>query len=674
MESRLDQEVKQQFDKLFKSVGGGMPWNEYEHSISQLGSVLPEVLGLDDVRVYCGTVVNFSMSIWVAKDQGIYFIGISAGLEKFTQISIRNALRKLASGGLIHRSTIDELERLLSMYALAFVMGHECGHITFGHIDREVTVVQRVGEISLKTTNLEEAHADMLGVMSMMTLKDAVYRMRDLSTEFTAVALLQLPILCVLNLLKRPDKPTKITGQIIRLIRPLQGIFKTARQPQEENENSRLIVRLLVSADMLMEVAPFLFSKKHFNDNKRMARKLLSLIVPAVSPQLDKFVGANVQQLADASKVLSDTVRPSFVEWFKKGLWLSSQAHRLRSELSTAETDPDRDESRDAAKASSNLAGFEFDSVRMQRFNKLFESVGGGIAGTTEYDRAIEVFAGTLANILGIQVKAIYCGILRNSTVNAFVVKDQGEYFIGISHGISSGVANSTGAALGKLALQKLVPHSAIEEMQRILGLYALVYAIGHECGHIALGHIDRELALVQMAGETSMSSTYLEEAQADMIGAFAMIAMKDGIYRMRDLTDESTAIGLLQLSVLCVMSEFRKATGKVKADSGYPHPISRLMLVGQVLTEIVSSLFDQDNYRENYQKAQELLNPIFEAVAPEMDVFLRANSEELGSATRSLFGLLKPLFDEWQTRGLWLVFDTPEFRAKVRSSESRPG
>ena len=98
-----------------------------------------------------------------------------------------------------------------------------------------------------------------------------------------------------------------------------------------------------------------------------------------------------------------------------------------------------------------------------------------------------------------------------------------------------------------------------VEELQRILNVYALAFLIGHECGHIVLGHIDRKLAHVQMLGETALSNTHLEEAHADMIGAFAIISMKKEIDRMTILTTEVTAVGLLQLPVLCVISELQR-------------------------------------------------------------------------------------------------------------------
>ena len=220
------------------------------------------------------------------------------------------------------------------------------------------------------------------------------------------------------------------------------------------------------------------------------------------------------------------------------------------------------------------------DQEMRQRFDKLFKFVGGALPEITEYEQGVGALAKGIAVALGMDEASIYCGIVFNLDVNAWVIKSQDIYFIGISAGLERRVSRSIGSALGKLSQEKWMIHrSTVEELQRILNVYALAFLIGHECGHIVLGHIDRKLAHVQMLGETALSNTHLEEAHADMIGAFAIISMKKEIDRMTILTTEVTAVGLLQLPVLCVISELTKAIATVKQKTGgYPGPVPRWM------------------------------------------------------------------------------------------------
>jgi hypothetical protein len=95
-------------------------------------------------------------------------------------------------------------------------------------------------------------------------------------------------------------------------------------------------------------------------------------------------------------------------------------------------------------------------------------------------------------------------------------------------------------------------------------------------------------------------------------------------------------------------------------------------MLVGQILTEIVPTFLDNDRRDDIKMEAQRLLTPILECVSPEMDTFFWANTRSLGEAARELHSMLQPLFDEWINKGLWLVWDTPEFRAHSASDEHR--
>jgi hypothetical protein len=49
-----------------------------------------------------------------------------------------------------------------------------------------------------------------------------------------------------------------------------------------------------------------------------------------------------------------------------------------------------------------------------------------------------------------------------------------------------------------------------------------------------------------------------------------------------------------------------------------------------------------------------------------EMQSYLVTDAKELGEATREVMAATKPALDEWLMRGLWLVWDTPEFKARI--------
>ena len=370
----------------------------------------------------------------------------------------------------------------------------------------------------------------------------------------------------------------------------IKSLFTTAT-PKPNNDGSEFhsIVRVMLVGDTLLEVVPTLFGKnKHLDVQRLFGQALLTPILNAVSPEMDTFIKANAHELGNIIRERPHMLRPSFEEWLKRGVWLVYGAADFQAKFSLDNPIPQSGNSSGATNRNSDDDQRDSIDEKQQRFNELFKGVGGGLSNSTEWERALGRVTTSLANILGVEVESIYCGIVLNDDVNAFVIKDRGAYFVGVSSGITSGVSSSIAAALGRLSQREVIPDSSIEELQGILNFYALALVLGHECGHIALGHIDRELANREMAGETALSNTYVEEAHADMVGAFAMIGLKRGICRMRSLTNESLAVGLLQLPVLCVISEFKKALDKVKKGSGYPHPVVRLMLVGQILTEVI--------------------------------------------------------------------------------------
>jgi hypothetical protein len=203
----------------------------------------------------------------------------------------------------------------------------------------------------------------------------------------------------------------------------------------------------------------------------------------------------------------------------------------------------------------------EFDPAQKMRrtFDRLFRPLGGGLSERTEYEQGISHLANGLADALGADGASIFCGIVRNFETNAWIVKEQDTVFIGISAGFERSVFLSIGAALKKLSSSKLIHHSAVEELQSILNMYAMGFVISHMIGHIVLGHLDKTPELIRWAGEASMSNTTLEEAHADMIGALGMISLKTFLDRVILLATMPTALGLLQLPVLCVLSELKR-------------------------------------------------------------------------------------------------------------------
>jgi hypothetical protein len=317
-------------------------------------------------------------------------------------------------------------------------------------------------------------------------------------------------------------------------------------------------------------------------------------------------------------------------------------------------------------------------------FDRRFERLGGGLPFRAEWQIGIDSLARAMASALGIDPKAIYCDVVNHDAVNAFVTKNDGMYFIGITNGVVSGVFHAIGEALEMLKPALGLSDSTITEIHLLLNMYALQFVIGHELGHIAFGHIDRELAVTEMAGEADMSSTYLEEAYADMIGAMAVIAVKKSLYRIRDLTNPGIAVGLLQLPIACVISFFKKVTAakivtwpnssfwvfmrrRLNKTRGYPHPAVRLMMIGRMVIEWMSLFVSDEPDPDDQRKAEGMLSAILQAVSPSIQSYMMSDVQVLRAEIGRLMKVIRPEYDRWQQKGLWLVVDTPRFDEMFR-------
>ncbi len=89
-----------------------------------------------------------------------------------------------------------------------------------------------------------------------------------------------------------------------------------------------------------------------------------------------------------------------------------------------------------------------------QMFDARFKRLGGGLSVHSEWQRGIDSLAKGLTAILKLP-DSIYCDVVVNDAVNAFVTKHQDTYFIGITDGVVTGVFRAIGAVLEKLGRGK---------------------------------------------------------------------------------------------------------------------------------------------------------------------------------------------------------------------------
>jgi len=700
MDTRSDAELQQIFERRFKRLGRCVPNDtDYAKGLCSMAQAMSSLLALEFEPVYFGTVINDAANAFFVRDQDAYFFAMTSALYRNIDSSIGAGLGKLSSERLIHPSSVEEIQLILNYYAYLFLLGHQCGHIALGHVDPELAVGELAGEINMSKTCIEEALADMVGACAMMSNKRSLRRMVNLTNGPTAVALLQLPVLSVLAGFKGA------MAKVSLLARFKDAMAKVKKDSDYVQLFTRTLCagRLLIDWMSIFEVRSFKSSNEELAEADRetiarvikVAESVATNIIDAVSPQMSSLIKTKPKELREEFIELRAATKPVFEQWTKRGLWVASdtpefEAFARQGDVSGLSPVNQKDDSKHLDDGEATPTEIDNQQERTtplqvraedelrQAFKKRFSRVGGCLSDVGEWERALCQFAQGMTLILGLETeaKAIYCGIVTNYDVNAYVAKDQGTYFIGISAGIQILVSNSVGAALGKLAAKKLIDYSIIEELQHLLHFYAMLFVLGHECGHIAFGHVDRELALAELAGEANMSNTYLEEANADLVGAFTMMAFKRNLRRICQLTNAATAVGLLQLPVVSVLSEFKNAAAKAKKGVGYPHPIVRLMCIGHtliswstpILFETLPGFDDFSGKQEQIAKVQSLagqfLTHIFEAVAPEMQSYLVTDAKELGEATREVMAATKPALEEWLKRGLWLVWDTPEFEA----------
>jgi hypothetical protein len=225
-------------------------------------------------------------------------------------------------------------------------------------------------------------------------------------------------------------------------------------------------------------------------------------------------------------------------------------------------------------------------------FNQRFQALGGSVGFRGDLFDGIQ----KLAEWLRLRYKMnqpVYFDILRNSNLNAFVTQEQDVYLIGVTDGIVRELFNRIGEVLKTLDITyredlKSNGHdSPMREVQFILHFYSLLFVLGHEFGHIQLGHIDKQLSLKQMINERTLSASYLQEAEADTVGAFSILdgmvfnsMRQDGIFRIRQLTNAATAVGLIQIPVACIFASLFDVNTSREFTKAYPHPIVRLFSI----------------------------------------------------------------------------------------------
>jgi hypothetical protein len=315
------------------------------------------------------------------------------------------------------------------------------------------------------------------------------------------------------------------------------------------------------------------------------------------------------------------------------------------------------------------------DELRLN-FHRRFEPFGGRAQSHPLYQyllqskaERIPEFFKRIPDLLHGKPLAIYCDVVESDSVNAFVAKYDDMYFIGITHGAIRAVFDSIGPTLKTMAqrINALAPLSqaALDEIKHALQSYGLSFIIGHEVGHLVLGHIDKDLGSGEITAETSRSTTYIEEAHADMIGAFAMVIWKEDLRRVSDITSPGTAVGLLQLPVACVLSAFNNATGPISRDHGYPHPAARLFAITERLLPLMTSTVTKGTkdplIGATLGQAHTMMRDIVELVAPDMDSFIRSNIEQLNAELKYLLVETVPAMVHWMKEGTWLFTETPE-------------
>jgi hypothetical protein len=62
------------------------------------------------------------------------------------------------------------------------------------------------------------------------------------------------------------------------------------------------------------------------------------------------------------------------------------------------------------------------------------------------------------------------------------------------------------------------------------------------------------------------------------------------------------------------------------------------------------------------------MMSGVLETVSPLMYSFMFANPQEVGDGVRELQAATKAALEHWLNVGLWLVWDTPDYEARLKT------
>jgi hypothetical protein len=297
--------------------------------------------------------------------------------------------------------------------------------------------------------------------------------------------------------------------------------------------------------------------------------------------------------------------------------------------------------------------------------------LGGSAGPRTEYiEQGLQSLAASLA---GTSVgRQIYCDVVSNNGVNAYVALEKDVYLIGITLGVLERVFDRIRYVLQALdikdkGLKSDRYDSFLQELQYSLHFWALTFIVGHECGHINRGHIDNCLNIGQMSSEVEMTTSQREEMEADTTGALSMIFAKSEIYRLCELTDAATAVGLLQVPLACVFTTLFLETHQSWAAVGYPNPIVRLFIASRTVLNFMS-VFATDGAGlsdEEMAEAQGMMTTILRIIDPKLHNYIMSNVDMLKSEITEMQKVADPIVSDWMNNS-W------QFMAFDRTLEAR--
>jgi len=252
-------------------------------------------------------------------------------------------------------------------------------------------------------------------------------------------------------------------------------------------------------------------------------------------------------------------------------------------------------------------------SVAHQRrlFIKAYEAYGGRIPFEHEYTGAIDALARFLAGlgqahkdsspgVVDVHWTSVYADIVMSDAVNAFVTELDGVYLIGITDGVVTRVFDQISAMLTDHGLS---PDDR-NRLNSTLWMFALLFALGHECAHITEGHLARYRTLngsrclaeaVDVERLAGTLNSYMEEAEADGVGVVSLAmglgsVFQDDLEELVRATDVPTAIGLVHAAVGAMVTTLAASTPTALDHRGaYPHPLVRFVFTGQLLRQLLT-------------------------------------------------------------------------------------